>query len=371
MSSLPAVREPRPRAVGTSASIAWRVFGEGDLLYAAMISDITSAKTAVRLESYIFAADDVGWRFAGALAERARDGVAVLVHIDAAGAVFEGTDRLFRYLRNAGVDARWFNRWQWRRPLKYNRRNHRKLLVVDDTCLYVGGFNIHRQSAYAQVGEARWRDVHARVTGPLTAQAIRLFDTAWSGQTERVPPPWAGDFRLFPNTTRTCRRMLHCLVLDALAAAEQRVVLATAYFVPHRRLRAALASAAARGVEVRVLTPAKSDQPIVRWAGHRLARSLARRGVQFFEYQPRMLHSKVLVVDDGWASVGSANTDYRSFFVNRELNLVTRDPAVCGALSRLLADDFAQSTPLILTSRPRGRLRALAEALAHRMRRWL
>lgn len=347
------------------------VFGEGDDLYASMLTDIAEASHAIRLESYIFAGDEVGWRFAEALAERARAGVRVRVHVDAAGALFEGTEKLFRRLLDAGVEARWFNRWRWRDPWHYNRRNHRKLLVVDETCLYVGGFNIHRESSQALVGPRRWRDVHVRHAERLIDQAMALFDELWDGRPTRTPPPWDGLHRLLPNATRTCRRVLHCLYLDALADAEQSVFLATPYFVPDRRFRAALGAAARRGVEVRVLLPSQSDQRLVQWASHALARPLAREGVKFFDYLPRMLHAKVTLIDGRWAMVGSANADYRSFFVNHELNLVSRAPALCQQLNGLLAEDFAQARRLDLPRRPRNRVHALAESLAHRLRRWL
>lgn len=347
------------------------VFGEGDDLYRAMLTDIARATDAIRLESYIFAGDEIGWRFAKALAERAQAGVRIRVHVDAAGAWFEGTEKLFRHLREAGVEARWFNRWRWRDPWHYNRRNHRKLLVIDATALYVGGFNIHRESSRAQVGSRRWRDVHVRLTGSLVQQAITRFDELWDGRPTRTAPPWQGPHRLIPNATRACRRVLHCLYLDALTAATHSIAIATPYFVPDRRFRAALARAARRGVDVRVLLPAQSDQALVQWASHVLARPLARRGVQFFEYLPRMLHAKVTLIDAEWGMVGSANADYRSFFINRELNFISRDPTVCGELAVLMAEDIAESQPLGLSAPGHLRLREWRESLARRLRRLL
>ncbi len=347
------------------------VYGEGDDLYAAMLEDISQARDAIRLESYIFAGDEIGWRFAHALVERAKVGVHVRVHVDAAGALFEGTDKLYRHLRKAGVDARWFNRWRWRDPWYYNRRNHRKLLVVDDRSVYLGGFNLHRASSRMQVGNRRWRDVHVRLAGRLAAPASALFDELWDGRPAPTPPPWDGSYRLVPNASRRCRRVLYCEYLDALGTAESCISIVTPYFVPNRRFRAALVAAVRRGVEVRVLLPAQSDRRFVQWAGHALARPLARRGVQFFEFLPRMLHAKVTLIDARWAMVGSANVDYRSFFTNQELNLVSHAPEVCRQLDALLREDFSQAGRLELARRPGDLLRALAEALGHRLRRWL
>ncbi|MEQ8484010.1 MAG: phospholipase D-like domain-containing protein [Pseudomonadales bacterium] len=348
-----------------------RVFGEGDRLYAAMLADIAAAQRHIRLESYIFASDAVGWRFAEALAERARAGVVVQVHVDSAGALWQGTARLFRYLDDHGVDTRWFHRWRWRRPWRYNRRNHRKLLVVDGATVYVGGFNLHRESSQAVYGDRRWRDVHVRIASALGADAARLFDELWHARRRTMAPPWRGALRLVPNANGHCRRELHCLYLDALRGAERSIDIVTPYFVPDHHLREALAAAARRGVAVRVLLPARSDNLLTELAARALAGPLLAAGVRFFEYLPRMLHGKLMLVDDCWATVGSANVDYRSFFINQELNLVCREASVCARLARLAAADFAASRRLSPSASDSLGPRALAQWISRRLRRWL
>lgn len=347
------------------------LFGEGDDLYAAMLEDMAQATETIRMESYIFAGDEIGLRFANVLAERARAGVRVCVHLDAAGAILEGTDDLFERLRREGVVARWFNHWRWRQPLRFNRRNHRKLLIIDRTSLYVGGFNIHRESSKAFVGCRRWRDVHVRHTEYLINHAVTLFDELWEGQITDQPPPWDGAHRLIPNSTRSCRRLLYCTYLDALRSAKRSVLLATPYFVPDRRFRRLLADTVKRGVDIRVLLPSQNDQRLVHWASRALARPLHRAGVQFFEYLPRMMHSKVTLIDDNWAMVGSANVDYRSFFVNRELNIVSQDLSLHAQLRALLRIDFGQARPLRFARRRAPFAHVIAASLARRLRRWL
>lgn len=340
-----------------------------------MLEDIRGARRSVKLESYIFAADSIGWQFADALIERARSGVSVQVHLDAAGALFEGTSAVFEPLRAGGVDVKWFNRWRWREPWRFNRRNHRKLLVVDSRCFYVGGFNIHRQSSRASFGERRWRDVQVRLDWHLVDVARATFDEQWTEQSSRPLAPWCGRYRLLPNATRECRHILHCFHVDALAAARRTVRLTTPYFVPDRDFRAALRAAAARGVDVRVMLPALSDSRIVQWASHALARTLSGAGVSFHEYLPRMLHAKTLVVDEEWASVGSANMDYRSFFINRELNLISRSPLLCRQLIEVFEEDLLQARPLDWRDRFRSgsssRIERIAQAISRRFRRWL
>ncbi len=346
------------------------VFAEGDDLYDAMLEKIAQAKHSIRMESYIFAGDEVGWRFAKALVKKARSGVRVQVQVDAAGAFFENTESLFRYLQENAVATQWFNRWRWRDPLHYNRRNHRKLLVIDETCVFLGGFNIHRQSSRASFGALRWRDVHVRVDNCLGAQAASMFDDSWTGIKRRSAPPWQGSFRVVPNSTGSCRRVLHCMYLDALAAAKHTVYLISPYFVPDHLFRNALASASERGVDVKVLLPAVGDSRLVHWASHALARPLTRRGVKFFEYLPRMLHTKLVLIDDSWAMVGSANTDYRSFFINQELNLISRTPWLCQQLKTVFLEDMEQSRPWDSSLRKLGSLGALAETIGHMLRRW-
>lgn len=130
----------------------FQLFTEGDTLYESMIAAITRAEDEVAMESYIFAADEIGWRFAEALAARARAGVRVRLHLDAAGSLFWASERLDSFLRVSGVELRWFHRWHWSHPLRYNQRNHRKLLVVDGQLAFLGGFNIHRMRAGAFPG---------------------------------------------------------------------------------------------------------------------------------------------------------------------------------------------------------------------------
>ena len=128
------------------------LFTEGDILYEAMLGSIANARNNILLESYIFGDDEVGWNFAEALAEKARAGLAVLLHLDSAGTLLRGGRNLEKYLWENNIQLKWFNRWSWSDPLRYNRRQHRKLLVVDKSDAYVGGFNIHRQSSQSIFG---------------------------------------------------------------------------------------------------------------------------------------------------------------------------------------------------------------------------
>lgn len=357
------------RATGSVPLSSWKLFVEGDTLYDAMVDDIVRAQSIVRMESYIFAADDVGSRIAAALATQARRGRRVHLRVDYAGSRWELSGSLLRELSEAGVRFEWSRRWRWSAPWEFHRRNHRKLLIIDDAIAYVGGFNVHAGSSRRAVGESRWRDTHVRFQGAAVGQAIDVFEC--SGRQAHEPPP-VKPLWLITSTTRHCRRRLRCEFDRVFHGAKQRIWLTTPYFVPDSRLRRRLIRAAQRGVDVRVLTPAKTDVPIAQWAAHALYSALLKHGVHVYEYQPRVLHAKTLLVDDAWATVGTANLDYRSLFVNAEVNLVATDEGFGKTLAQHFRTDLESSHEI---KREHWRLRSwwhlARERLVWPLRRWL
>jgi len=355
------------------SSDAIHLFTEGDLLFDSMLAAIANAKHDVQMETYIFADDEVGRRFTGALSERANAGVQVRLLVDALGSMFQFYRSLGPELEQAGVQVRHFHRWYWREPLNYNRRDHRKLLVVDGEEAFLGGFNIHRQSSKRYFGAARWRDTHASFQGRLAQQAAALFDAFWRGEKHWLP---SEDERvnshLVPNQSRACRQRLACIYDDALDNAVEQVCLTTPYFVPDHRTQKALLSAVKRGVEVRLLVPHNSDVRLARWAANAVYSHLLDAGVKIFEYLPRMLHAKVAIVDGKWATLGTANLDYRSLFQNYELNLVSSDPDLCRRLQMQFEADLIEASAVCATRwRQRRWVPRLAELLGWSVRRWL
>lgn len=353
-----------------------RIYTEGDELYEAMLAAIRRARHSVKFESYIFADDEVGRRFIEALVERARAGVQVLVYVDAVGSLFSGPRQVERALRAGGVRVRWFQRWNWRQPGRYNRRNHRKLLVVDGCIGFFGGFNIHRENSRAVYGENRWRDTHVQVQGPMAADLQILFDAFWRNRVRASPELRVdGEHLLITNHSRHGRTYLHRLYTGKFAAARHSIHLTTPYFVPDRRTRRSLVAAARRGVEVHLLVPHHIDENLARivlWAAHATYANLLKAGVHIHEYLPRMLHAKTIVVDEAWCSVGTANLDYRSFFLNYELTLVSTD----AGLVRRLERDFKADLGLSVSIQPklwatRHRWLQFLDSLGWALRRWL
>jgi cardiolipin synthase len=358
-------------SVPLSAPMEIGLFTEGDALYAAMLASIKCACRVVRMESYIFAGDEIGWEFAVALAERAQAGVKVRLHLDAAGAVGESTLPLVQYVLKQGVQVRWFHCWNWLRPLRYNRRNHRKLLVVDERLAYVGGFNVHRESSRRFYGETRWRDTHASISGALVLEAAGLFDAFWGGQ-RRWASTHGGGASLISNHAGTCRHRIRCLYSQAFSGAREHIYLTTPYFVPDLLMQQRLMMAARRGVDVQLLVPLRNDVPLVRWAARAFYAALIAAGVRVYEYQPRMLHAKTLTIDGQWAALGTANFDYRSFFLNYELVLAVDEPDVCTLLERQFLDDLSQSLAVTAGSWARRRWpQRVLEWVGWIARRWL
>lgn len=357
-------------APSSSSTIA--LFTEGDELYGAMRADMAAARASIRLESYIFAADEAGRPLIEALRAAAERGLRVEVRIDAVGSfgLFPRAEE--RALRAAGVRFTRWRRFSLRRPWQFlHRRNHRKLLVIDEQVCWLGGFNIHRECSYRAVGEGRWLDYHLRIEGPVARQAALLFDH--DGKLPRGSRLRAADgVLLLPNKTRRQRALLHRVLRQAFARARQRILLVSPYFVPDRRTQAGLCRAAARGVAVTVLVPAKSDVAIAQWASRAAYSRLLAAGVRIVEYLPRVLHAKAFVIDEKLASVGTANLDYRSFFINDEINAFVRDPGFVAVLAARIAGDLADGREVRL--RPwqrRSWLNWIPETIGWLARRWL
>lgn len=317
------------------------VFTEGDALYADMLEGMERAQRRIWLETYIFADDEIGRRFVEVLGRRAREGLDVRVQIDAAGSLFWRGNRVAAALREQGVSLQWFHRWSWRHALRYNRRNHRKLLVIDSDRAYLGGFNIHRENSLQLHGEKRWRDTHARI-GEQTAveQAAELFLGFWRKPYRDSPGLYDSPLgSLVSSHNRHLRRHLRLRLGLMLRRARREVCVTTPYFIPYIGLVRALSAAAAQGADVRVLVPGRlNNHPVARWAAQAVYAPLLAQGVRIFEYQPRMLHAKTLLCDGEVCALGTANMDYRSFFLNCELMLFTDNATLC----RRLAEDFAR-----------------------------
>ena len=352
-----------------------KVFFEGRAAFDAMLEDIARAASEVLLESYILKDDEVGRRFGEALAAAAGRGAVVRVLADAFGSL--GTRSAFwRGLEAAGIDVRLYHPFSG--PLRFlTFRDHRKILVVDRTVAYTGGMNIGEEYGSSLLPRERvFRDTHARVEGPTAAEMAGVFRGAWAasgGDRFDVAQPGDGDgsgARVLVLDSRPGRgaREVSAALAAIAGAARRRLWMTTAYFAPRPRVGNVLGRAVARGVDVRLLLPGRTDVELVRHAGHGFFGRLLSRGVRIFEYAPAVLHAKTMVADGRVSVIGSSNLDFRSFERNAECNFAIFDPNLGAAMERRFEEDTRSAAEILRPEwRRRPHLHRLGDALARRL----
>ncbi len=300
----------------------------GEQVYPAMLETIEGAKRSLFLSTYIFETNNTGQQFIDALARAAGRGTDVRVSIDGIGELYS-IPRAGILLERRGVRVARFLPLRLIPPDLYiNLRNHRKILVVDGTIGFIGGMNIgDRHLAERVENPSRVVDVHFRLAGPVVTQIEHVFLEDWGFSTGE----YTGQSQASGIGTGSmiCRAIadgpnedldkLSTILVGAVSAARKRISIMTPYFLPSRDLIAALQSAALRGVEVTILLPAKNNLLFVHWATRNMLWELLERGIRVFYQPPPFLHTKLFVVDDQYALIGSANIDPRSLRLNFEL----------------------------------------------------
>lgn len=325
----------------------------GDAFFPEMLRAIRHAEKSVNLETYIYWSGDMAEQFSDALSERARAGVHVHVLIDWLGSG-KIDSRLLRQMREAGVDIEKYNPLILNRLARVNHRDHRKLLIIDGKVGFTGGAGI----ADAWKGNAdapnHWRDTQFRLEGPAVAQMQAVFMYNWVRSSGEIlagddffPPlrPEGDEYaQVFGSSPRDGTETVRMMYLLSIASASKTVRIATPYFVPGSYTEDELVAACKRGVKVEIIVPgAKTDVPIVRNASRARWGKLLEAGVKFYEYEPTMYHCKMMIVDDIWVSVGSANVDNRSFRLNDEANLNVYSEKFAAEQARIFEADKAQS----------------------------
>lgn len=321
---------------------------DGERFFPAMLQAIDEARSHVLLEFYLFESGNIASRFIQALGAATTRGVRVCLLLDDFGA--RGLHRQdLRTLRDSGVELAFYN------PLRYGQlrrnllRDHRKLLCVDGTTAFTGGTGITDSFDSTDTSHA-WHEVMLRIRGPVVADWQQLFSgnwSRWSNYPLQPPPPpggyQPGQLRARVASNSPIHAAIKRSLINRLRGAEQRIWLATAYFIPSRKVRRLLRRAARYGVDVRLLLPGPhTDHPAVRHAGRRFYSSLLRHGVRIYEYQPRFLHAKVLLCDD-WVSIGSSNIDRWNLRWNLEANQEIASAQMAREVADMFAQDFSDS----------------------------
>jgi cardiolipin synthase len=324
-------------------------------LYDRMEDKIRKARDHVHMEYYIFQPDETGRRFAGLLAEKAREGVEVRLLYDYIGS-FSLNSSFLKPMIDAGVKCAAFLPvvpfWFWRQG-SVQLRNHRKITVVDGRFGFAGGINIGDEYRGRRKKHPVWRDTHMMLQGPAVQQLQEVFAEDWFfAANENIT-----EYRYFPDVISAGNQIVQIIAsgpdynleaiqkifFTAISSAQQRVYITTPYLVPDQAILTAMQSAALRGVDVRLLVPQRSDSKLVYWAGRSYYRELVEAGVSIYEYRPGILHAKMMVVDGRISTIGSANMDIRSFSLNFEVNAFIYGSELARQLEQIFYEDLKNS----------------------------
>ncbi len=342
---------PRPGIFkGHVAGSTTTVYTYGEDLYEAMLEAIRSAEHQILMETYIWKGDAVGRIFRDALNEAAARGVKVYVIYDGFANMvvrpsfysFHPDVHVYRFpvlrpsvlftnIRGTGFD-------------------HRKLLVVDQSVGFVGGYNIG--SLYA----TKWRDTHLRIAGPSVWELREAFVSVWNLSASRSRPQlgdvsadfWEPRLRAVNNIPANLVFPIRGVYLDAINRAKERIFITTAYFIPDQQILNALLRASKRGVDVRVILPEKSNHVLSDWLSRGFYSSMLENGIQVLLYQNAMIHAKTATVDGQWSTVGTANIDRLSLTGNYEINMEIFDEDLASDMEQIFAIDSGNSRILTI-----------------------
>jgi cardiolipin synthase len=334
------------------------ILTNGDTFYPAMLQAIRGAGETINMECYIFKEGEIGGMFIEALAERARAGVRVTLVMDAIGSL-GAFRRAAKPLTAAGCRVAAYQRFSWYRLSRLNNRTHRELLVVDGTVAFVGGAGVADWWWKRYHGKPLWRDVMARVEGPVVSDIQGVVAENWmeccgeilTGPETYKPHRHVGHVQALaikssPSDRATASRALFQTLIES---ANREVRISTPYFLPDKAFRSAFQRTARRGVSISVVVPGRpTDQRWVRLASRRMYGEMLEAGVRIFEYEGGMIHVKALMVDSLWSVLGTTNLDNRSFEHNDEVNVAFRHADVHARLLRDFESDRHHSREILL-----------------------
>ena len=386
--TLPALTVGHPAFVTTlEAHLGTPVLGgnratallNGDEIFPAKVAAVRAARASINYAEYFWAEGDVGRELAETLADRCRAGVPVKVLLDGVGTLYMPAAHV-ETMRRAGCRVISFRSLAGWDPRRHNYRNHRRILVVDGRVGISGGSGVSEKWAGDGRQDGHWRDTDIRIEGPAVAGLQAAFAENWREATHEllggaayfpgaIPPAGNVRVQVVPSSPAGGSYAVYTMVLLAMASAKRSILMTNPYFVLDERMTAALLEAARRGVRVAALTPGKIDHDLVRSASRRDFGRLLQGGVQIFEYQAALLHSKTLVVDGVWATIGSTNLDNRSFALNDEINVAVHDATFARRLEQIFERDLERARPVTYEEwRGRGLKERMMETLVFPVR---
>jgi cardiolipin synthase A/B len=330
----------------------------GDETFPIMLRDIKTAKSTITFAQYLYEDGSISYEFAQAFSDRCRAGVQVHILIDNQGSQ-KIPEKIPAMMSDAGCHVEFFRRVEaqqvflpWK-LLKYNYRNHRRVLVIDGRVGFTGGYGI--SDAWTGDGrtEDHWRETNVRVEGPVVKYLQAAFTESWfeatgtllggDGYFPRLEPRGKISAQMVKSSPIGGSFQNYMLFLLSITSAKKSILITNSYFIPDDTMIEALLKAAARGVRVVILVPGKIDHQITYRASRSNYGRMLLGGIQIFEYMPALMHAKTMVVDGVWATVGSTNFDNRSFALNEELNLTAYDSGIAQRLEEAFEQDLKYS----------------------------
>ncbi|MFE2166364.1 phosphatidylserine/phosphatidylglycerophosphate/cardiolipin synthase family protein [Streptomyces sp. NPDC059447] len=378
------IRRRLERLIGIAATEgnSVRPLRNGDEIFAAMLDAIGSARHTVDMMTFVYWKGTIARRFAEALAERARAGVRVRLLLDGFGSRLIEKD-LLRQMDAAGVEVAWFRKPAYLSPLKQNHRCHRKVLVVDERTAFTGGVGIAEEWCGDARNPGEWRDTHAEVRGPAVDGIAAAFAQNWAechpelfDERDRFvshEPAGSAIVQVVRGSAAFGWQDMQTLMRVILESAQERVRLATAYFAPDGHFVDLLAATARRGVTVEILLPGPhTDKRVCQLAGQHHYEALTAAGVRIHQYQPTMMHAKVITMDGVVSLIGSSNFNRRSLDHDEEVMLAVMDPDLTRTLDEHYDADLEVSTRIVRRRWKRRSLLQRARELSVRpLRRYL
>jgi len=331
-----------------------RILKSGQETFQAILDTIASAQKIICIEFYIFKDDNTGRKLAALLKEKAGQGIPVYLLYDHFGS-FLTSSKFWLDLKKEGIKVRVSHPFKWSSLKGYIYRNHKKLLLVDGTKAFTGGFNIADEyHGYFKTRKHIWRDTGIYLEGPIASTLLRIFSRSWKtwkGEIINLPftqPQLNGGVPVIPvfaNSARARRRMRQ-LLLYSIRNAKESIFLTTAYFIPSRKILRALINAAQRGVDLKLLLPGRSDVMATYYAGRSYYRRLLMAGAEIYNYQGAVLHAKTSVFDRCWSIIGSTNLDFQSLRRNDESNVGIFDRNFSSLMIDIFHSDLQRSAKI-------------------------
>ena len=333
------------------------IYTNGTDKFNALRADLRAATQYINMQYYIFENDRIGNEIRNILIEKARQGVKVRIIYDGVGS-FNVDKRFFKTMLDAGIEAYPFMRINFPQfAQRVNWRNHRKIMVIDGKCGYIGGMNVADRYVDGCSWGTRgvWRDTHLRITGPAVKALQHSFALDWNFMNKQVlndhiatewdeTPDSKAGIQLVTSGPMSDWNNIALMMLNAISNAKKCVYLQTPYFLPTEALLKALQTSALSGVDVRIMIPQRSDSTMLRLASYSYVSECLRAGIKFHFFTAGMLHSKVLIIDDELSTVGSTNFDFRSFEHNYEGNVFIYDSSTNARLKQTFHTDMADCT---------------------------